>query len=289
MSAATFDHRLLVTCKFAVIEPSMIRLLPEGASVSRMVPHAFAATAHLMPALLSVDELGPTQRAHLLQAIDDVQIKGAAPLVAFFVRTHAAHEEFLGHWNLLQVRRSPNTPAWLRLHDPRVFHQLLRVLTPPQQATVFGSSTALTYSLGGEWLTVERPDGPAAMAAFWDWERIERIGLVNRALGRARVRSPAALTAQGAKAERLIERAVASHGLTHADDLVEFAYRGLTCGDDFDKHPEIKAKLSSEGPTDDSFLADRLALIEPETWLAAKSPQANSKRESATHDRQEKV
>ncbi len=266
----------------------MIERLP-GIPVQPMVPAIFAASAHLMPALLSVETLTLTQSASLLQAMDDVQIKEAPSLVAFFFNTRAIREEFVGHWNALQVCRRTSTPTWLRLHDPRVFHQLLRVLTPAQQAMVFGTSTALTYALGGEWLTVEKPDAAPASAASWEWVRVERIGLVNRALLRAKVRSPSALSAQGAKAERLIERAIAVHGLAHADDLVEFAYRGLTFGGDFDKHPEIKVRLASQGPADDSFLADRLALIEPETWLAAKLPQANSKQEGRTHDRQEEV
>jgi Domain of unknown function (DUF4123) len=289
MPTATFDHRLLHACQFAVIEASMIDRLPAGVSAQPMVPPVFAASAHLMPVLLSVSTLTSSQSASLLQAMDDVQIKEAPSLVALFVKTPAVREEFVAHWNALQVCRRTGAPTWLRLHDPRVLHQLLRVLTPAQQATVFGRSTALTYTLGGEWLTVEKPDIAPVAAVFWDWLRVERIGLVNRALLRARVRSPAALSAQGAKAEGLIECAGTLHGLAHADDLVEFAYRGLVCGAGFDQYPEIKARLASQGPEDDSFLADRLALIEPEIWLAASSPQANSKQQGLTHDRQEKV
>jgi hypothetical protein len=278
MPTATFDHRLLHACQFAVIEASMIDRLPAGVSAQPMVPPVFAASAHLMPVLLSVSTLTSSQSASLLQAMDDVQIKEAPSLVALFVKTPAVREEFVAHWNALQVCRRTSAPTWLRLHDPRVLHQLLRVLTPAQQATVFGRSTALTYTLGGEWLTVEKPDVAIAAATSWDWLRVERIGLVNRALLRAKVRSPEALSAQGAKAEGLIERAGTLHGLAHADDLVEFAHRGLGCAPKFDEHPRINALLRAQADDDDSLLADRWALLSPEVWAEVTLPRANKEQ-----------
>jgi Domain of unknown function (DUF4123) len=281
MPKQTFDHRLLQDCKFAVIDPAMAEQLPDGVSGMRLVPPAFASSAHLMPTLLELNTLSSAQSAALLQAQDDAQRLDEPPSVALFVETQADAESYTHHWNTMQLRRSwPAGPTWLRIHDTRVLHQLLRVLTLGQQIQLFGPSMALTYWLGGEWLRAEKPTTTThtETASSWDWPRIERIGLVNRSLARAGVRSLSALSAQAARAEQLMVRATTEHGLSHPDDLVEFAYRGLGCTPKFDQHPRIKALLHTSRDDEDSLLADRWALIEPEVWSAVTTPRASKEQ-----------
>ena len=276
-----FDHRLLQTCKFAVIDPSMTEHLPHGVNPAPMVPPPFARSAHLMPTLLELGTLTPVQSSALLQAMDDAAALDQLPIVSIFINTDAGRERHVSHWNSLQLCRFGSAQQkWLRLHDARVLHQLLRLLTPMQQTQLFGPSTALTYWLGGEWLRADRPqtESTAGTKSSWDWPRIERIGLVNRALARASVRSASALNAQGARVEQLLEHAAVTHGFIHPDDLVEFAYRGLVCVPQFDEIPSIKARLHRPDDEDDSLLADRFALVEPQTWAEVALPPANEEQ-----------
>lgn len=280
MSNQMFDHRLLQDCKFAVVDPTKTELLPEGVVGATMVPRSLATSAHLMPTLLELGALTTEHSAVLLQAQDDAQGSGTPPPVALFVETVTDRDNYASHWNRMQIHRSGSEQvSWLRVHDTRVLHQLFRILTIDQRAQLFGPATALIYWLNGEWLRVERPQATMLeqAATRWDWSRIERIGLVNRALARAGVRSPAELSTQGATAERLIDRATVEHRLDHPDDLVEFAYRGLRCHLKFDEHPEIRAQLHTRSDDDDSLLADRWALIAPEVWSVLTPPHSKLK------------
>ena len=76
--------------------------------------------------------------------------------------------------------------------------------------------------------------------------------------------------------------ATVAHGLTHPDDLVEFAYRGLVCVPRFDETPAIKARLQGPEDEDDSLLADRFALVEPATWAEVALPPTKEKQGSAS-------
>ena len=196
MAQGLFNHRTLADCRFAIVDPSVIERMPAGVVTTPIIPAALADSAHLMPSLLKLDGLSEVQLAALLQAQDEAEAQNFPPPLALFAATSVESEAFKNHWNALQLckRHSPQ-PAWLRLHDTRVLHQLLRILPPAQTAKVFGPSSALTYWVGGEWLEVKKPEvtEPLAGGATWDWPRVERIGLINRALARAGIESPTRL------------------------------------------------------------------------------------------------
>jgi hypothetical protein len=143
----------------------------------------------------------------------------------------------------------------------------------------------LTYWIGEQWVsvpavgkirpekcTVQRDDAfDFGGAALWDWNRIERIGIVNRALHGAGVRQADALTTQAVFVEELICRAISSYRLVSNADLVEFAIRGLTISATFDEHPQITGTLKPL-PGEESSLADRLALIDEHVWAELRGP-----------------
>lgn len=274
MTTVAFDHQLLGRHAFGVVDAASLEDLPEGIASEAMVPAILAASAHLMPRLIAFRTEPDAHWEPLLACQYDAHQNDLPPPLALLVRTETSADEFTDRWNALQLAApGPGRRSWLRLHDPRVLHQLLRMLTPPQRRYLFGSAQAFTYWVGGEWTTVEADTGIAAYAppASWDWLRVERIGAVNRALQRAGVGGADMLSRQGAVAEQLIERAQTRHGLTEQDDLVEFAARGLMAGQAFDQHPAIAAAIKPD--TDgDSTLADRFALIEEDLWSALRQP-----------------
>lgn len=273
-----FDHRILDEHAFGIVAPTAVADLPPGIAARALVPSELAASAHLMPRLIDLRTLPPESAQALLMQMYQAHMSCLEPPVPLLVKTDADADKFARHWNAQQLV-SPQTgvKSWLRLHDPRVMHQLLRMLAPRQRAPLFGPAHAIRYQVGGKWMTA-RPDDRYAHdsePAFtqsahdtgrWDWERVGRIGLINRVLHAAGVAGDALHTA-GATVERLFAHATNRHGLTSASDLVEFATRGLTVGPTFDADPRIAAAIvaDADGP-DASSLADRLALIDDAVW-----------------------
>jgi Domain of unknown function (DUF4123) len=277
-----FNHRLLTTAAFGIADASMVERLPETLTQQRLCPKALQGSAHLMPVMVNLRAMRLEDSAALLAGIDLAHERQEPPPVAVFVTSDQSVERFAAHWNALQMLRGEAGNAWLRLHDPRVLHQLLRILHPPQVARLFAGTTSIDYCLHGQWLRVDkpattRPDAEATRVSTtteWDWLRIARIGLINRALQQAGRLAAEEQRDGGRLVEDLFRRASERHGLVEQDDLVEFAYRGLRFGPGFDEHPQIRSNLRAEPGDSESRLADRLALISEPIWAALAASHA---------------
>ncbi|MFC5476861.1 DUF4123 domain-containing protein [Massilia suwonensis] len=277
-----FNLEVMRQHAFAVADAAMAEPLPNGLITQRLVPNNLASSAHLMPTLINLNRARGQQLNDLSKFIQNACANAQAPPVALFIKTNASEREMVRHWNSMQVAQpQPGHKLWLRLHDPRVMHQLLRILNPTQRRNLFGLSVTFTYWIGGEWIKAERDfdlqDANSAQAradvepfagpARWDWPRIERIGLINRALHGAGIQQPIMLSSSGALAEQLIERAAQHHGFVEQVDLVEFAIRGLTTHPAFDQHPVVIQAIKPDAALgEDSTLPDRLALLEEQVW-----------------------
>jgi hypothetical protein len=282
------EYQILRRNAFGLVDSAMVGHLPAGMSVEAMVPPGLTSSAHLMPNLIDLQNASDDQLRVLSECLRRAHEFGQPPPVAMLVMTSLSAKEFVRHWNSMQLASlPPKRKVWLRLHDPRVLHQLLRILTPTQRQKLFRRSEAFTYWVGEEWIIAAANGGnslhtcsaehgvalPYGGQTKWDWTRIEKIGIVNRALLGAGVRRAAALTSHGALAEQLIERAYARHGLVDHADMVEFAVRGLTTSNTFDEHPNV-ARVIKPGTDhgEESSLSDRLALIDEHTWDELRRP-----------------
>lgn len=267
-----FDHQMLSQNTFGLVDALRVEDLPEAIETEALVPSELVPSAHLMPRLVDFRRLPDDQLDALLECMYGAHKAGQQPPMPLLVKTGIDAAAFARHWNAMQLGKpQPGRKVWLRLHDPRVLHQLLRMATPLLRRRLLGRSEALTYWVSDEWVSERAaaapPDGgalPYAGAAQWDWARVERIGWINRALSEAEVRQPAMLTRQGALAEHLIERAL-RHQLVDQDDIVEFVARGLTTSPTFDEHPEV-ARVIKPGTDDESSLASRLAPLDEQIW-----------------------
>lgn len=284
----SFDFQELRECAFGIVDASMVEQLPEGLFAQPLVPKRLTQSAHLMPALIDIRRTPSAQQDALFDRLKKCDGRGESPFVSLFIKSDGSASEIMRHWNAMQfVELKHGRKVWLRLHDPRVLHQMLRVLDPMGCRKLFGLSQALTYWVGGQWVAAIRQpslapgnqvheNGRVALyegPARWNWSRIERIGLVNRALLAAGISEPAALTSHGALAEQLIERAAGRHALFEPLDLVEFAVRGLQLHLAFDEHPEIADAIRPNATSaGNSTLADRFALIDEQVWNSIRQP-----------------
>jgi hypothetical protein len=267
---------------FAIADAESAEYLPEGLVTERLTPKILMSSAHLMPMLIDLKRSPAGTRDALFDLVRHRGENTEPPPVAQFIKTNVSAAEISRHWNVMQLAQpQPGRKQWLRLHDPRVLHQLLRILNPMQRKKLFGLSFTFTYWIGGEWVIAQRgcadrpqaqigiDDGvqPYAGPARWDWPRIERIGLVNRALHRAGIRHAEMLLSLGALAEQLMDRAAKRHRLAAQNDLVEFATRGLMIHPAFDEHVEVAPLIKPANTlADQSNLSDRLSLVEDHVW-----------------------
>lgn len=281
-----FDPHWWRKYDFAIADPAIAVHPPPGLFTERLVPNKLAQSAHLFPTLIDLSRSSAQQLAVISDLMRDTSESAQAPPFAILIKTNVGAPEVMRHWNAMQLAQPDlGRKVWLRLHDPRVLHQMLRILDPMQRKKLFGHSLAFTYRIGGEWVTAKRDSdlhvadhacagvAPYSGPARWDWSRIESIGLVNRALNRAGFSQPALLSSGGALAEQLINRAAAQYGLLEQPDLIEFAARGLMTNPNFDAHPAL-ARIIKPDPScdEETSLADRLALIEEHIWIELRHP-----------------
>jgi hypothetical protein len=268
-----FDHRILRRHNFGLVDSSMMGELPEGIIAARLVPDGLEASAHLMPCIIDFRTLTADDAAVLLEHLYSTVAAGNAPPVQMLVNWEGSPAEFAKYWNRIQLPHlSTWEKFWFRMHDPRVFHQVWRILDLGQRHHLLRHVPFVTYWLGGEWCVARRdeahilthqdvwstaPDG-------WDWTRIRLIGVVNRVMQRAGISIRDEITNNSPRVEELAKRAQTRHGLGSVPDIVEFAARGLALRSNFDDHPSVLAAL--RGITDDSDLADRFALIDERVW-----------------------
>lgn len=280
-----FDSPLIHDCRFAVVDAAVLECLPKDFIFTRLVPKGLVRSTHLLPGLVDLQSLPDNRKRALCTCLQDTYDELRPAFVAIFFAASSSAHQFARHWNRIQSGAfSQKQKSWFRAHDPRVLHQLLRILSPMQRRGLFGSAYAMHYWIGNKWVTAlrETEDAPVGHApsigpAGWDWRRIEHISIINRALHRAGLRSLSELTIQGAVAEQLLEQAIVNYGFENSADLVEYTARGLLFGPSFDKNPAISAALQQVANITGSMcLSDRFARIDESVWDALRQQDNDS-------------
>lgn len=277
----TYMNELVRGHAYGVVDASMRALVPKGVRVAPLVPRRLAGSAHLMPALVDLRSASEPEMETLIAGDDTAAPELRTPLVAVMLKAKIGMAEVERRWNAMQLA-SPygGGPVWLRMHDPRVLHQLFRILSRAQCRDLFGRVEAIAYRIGGEWVeremrsSAQQPGSNHAneAPAHRDWARIGRIGIVNRALQRAGTRDAAQVDMCSEAAEEALDRAVSRYGLREAEDLTEFAFRALVCRAGFDDEPSVAAAIGRHASScHDSYLSDHFALIAPDVWRALRS------------------
>lgn len=130
------DYQTFQEHAFAVVDARMVEQLPSGLVTEALVPQRLAGSAHLMPTLIDLQRTSRARSDALFKCMSEFPTDaGPLPPVALLLRTSASAAAIARHWNSMQlVEPRPGARLWLRLHDPRVLHQMLRVLSPAQEA-----------------------------------------------------------------------------------------------------------------------------------------------------------
>lgn len=284
-----FGFQLIKHHRFALIDPTRSDAIPPSIKTLSLAPSFVAEESHhLMPTLLPISTLTANQRGDLLDMMESADISSEWPPLCAFLETGAEADQIAAHLKRIQVLERHHGVhvhrTWLRVHDPRVFAQLARILPAEEQPVLFGPILRWTIPFGGEWIRLDRPASPdLSRIGNWRWPtaRIAEIGIIARTLDRIGVRPYRDAIAISSSIEAELVRARDKYSLTHPEDLAEFAFTALTVSKQFDQHPAIQPHIPD--PQDGSRLSDRFARLDKAVWQALTGqPEKEDKRSHQT-------
>lgn len=261
------DHRLLASHAYGLVAAECLAELPGDVPRLPTAQGALADSAALLPVLVPLRTL-PAQTIGALQ--EDVEAQaaaGEAPLFCALLDSAASPERLQAHLGLVQLITGPaGRRAWLRLHDARVWLQLRRLLSEAQLGAILGPITRWSVLVQGELVSHESAAVVPARrlhADAQDWERVMRIGVVNRVLARRDMATAAEVDRHSPAVDALVQRGQERHGLSRTEELVEYACLGLAVHPRFDEHPEVLRMLARDASPD--AVMDTLLSIDPES------------------------
>jgi hypothetical protein len=253
---------------FALLPPEQRPLLPDDFPSVALAVEELVDSAEWLPHLINLRELTAVQFGGLLDPLGAQQQAEEPPLLCALLKADCCTERLHQHLSHAQIQRGPRgAKAWLRLHDPRVWLQLPRVLSTETLRALFGPVSAWTVPFDGAWLTSEPPQMRMPGATRHEarrWEALLRIGAVNRALAQLKLNNQEGLPQASAVLDALVERAQQRHGLNRVDDQVAFACFGWQTHPQFDQHPLVQeGLLAARSEVPPAELVDVLARLTP--------------------------
>ena len=278
------DHSLLQRHRFALVAAEHIERLDSGLPRVRIVPPGMGDSESLMPLLVNLALLDVRQHAMLLDELQRAHASLAQPVFSALLATEADSPRIEAHLAHAQLRSAVNgRRAWLRLHDPRVWAQLPRILRSSELRKLFGPVSAWSICMHGHWIATVPPPLEAHSTAASDaqtpasiWAALERVGLINRVLSQCGWLGYEEAVQHSPRVDALLLRGQQRHGLSSLDDLVDYASLGARVHPCFDAHPiaiaAVKAERldapSSSGSqeADNSYVVHALRAVPREDW-----------------------
>lgn len=277
------DHTLFTAHSHGLVAAEQRGRLPDDVQAIALAQGVLADSANLMPVLVDLRRLSEQQRRQLIEAAELACSEGEGPLMTTLLTADVETQRLAGHLARMHVSNGPaGVCAWLRLHDPRVWVQLPRVLGHQEAHSLLGPIKAWTVYLHGKWMTTRASD---ATSAQWpattslraeQWAALSRVGCVNRVLARNGWWDHEDILERSAEIDELVVRAQARHGLRQTEDLVAYACLGLQVHSRFDEHPialEAIETLRGEQEANelrDATAMDALSSITHEQWAQVR-------------------
>lgn len=297
----SFDHRLLRSHRFALVAAEYRDRLPPNVMAPSISSGELADSAELTPGLISLNQLTASQFDALTARLEEDSLEGRAPLLSALLETDVSADRVVSHVAAVQLQSGPRGErAWLRIHDPRVWVHLPRIVEPARVRAFFGPMTAWSVCIGGSWVRTTPPVDAKISALITkfrhdprQWAALQRIGVVNRVLARYGWLSYRDIVERSAAIDDLVARGQSRHDLTSVADLVEYAILGTTIHSRFDELPvalnAIKAHAENRRPQDaddDASVMDELRAIPDAQWIQAIREAAEGTTEQQDEQRQ---
>ena len=287
--------RLLKEHTHVLVAAEQLEFLPSDIDIVRLAPGVLADSAELMPAFISLRDLSSAQSDALLNLTFEQHEAGDAVSVCTLLQTARSPEEIRFHLGRIQLcKNQKGERAWLRVHDPRVWGQLQRVFDPDTLAWLYGPISKWTICLDGEWITTQPPIATSGKPAHafrrstqQEWQELERIGIVNRALARLGLPGYANLMQHSAALDALASRAQSRHQLSRTSELLDYVCLGWRVHPQFDEHPiaiqaiqDYQASLSDVDAGEDTSVVYAMMDIKADQWDQVRSDLSSQFRNS---------
>ena len=275
------DHRLLKDHDYALVSAEHLLALPEGIPCQRLTSQNFVNSDSLLPSLITLRELSEAQSIGLLEIMQSQIEQGHAPVITGLFKTDNTPEQVKAYFSRHQVCTNlKGETAWLRLHDPRVWVHLQRVLGDDLFASLIHRIPHWTFFLCGEWRMWEyaRVESLPMIYSYLSvdaaqWEDLQRIGLVNRCLRCLGLETFDEITRYSPGIQHQITHAQLKYQLTRAEDIVRYVHLAVQIHPQFDDHPVMREahlryqKLASQSKIDeDESVVDAFNEIPSSQW-----------------------
>lgn len=278
LSGAFLTQGQLGPFNFAIASAEQRAELPDDWPWILLTPRGFEDNEGLMPSLLNLSALKPDDRRVLFIQLGNAQQDDeTAPLSALLLAA-VAPAAMARHLCQAQVLVHQGQKSWLRIFDGRVWSQLPRVLNAPAMIGLYGPVSLWASNLYGRWALMTPPTSNLAQhtAPAMDWERLLRVGAVNRAFAQTGCLDWESAINRAAQVDGLVQRAQHLYQMGRLEDQVAFACYGIRYGYQFDSHPLVQREIAgwmaqSPEEREDSTLVDCLALLTDEQWAVIQT------------------
>lgn len=183
-------HREFLACDYALLNPMQLETTQWADLPSvELKPVGLDMPVGALPRLVDLKALNEGQRVALLDRSADWQRFNKLPLFGALLSSNRDVGVVQGHL-CAQMVLNRERKYWLRLHDPRVFACLERMLTATQLRCLFGPISTWTWfeSFRAEWRLCRKPTQPQHHEPFrldtTQWNALKRLPLLNRCLRR---------------------------------------------------------------------------------------------------------
>ncbi|WP_340617951.1 DUF4123 domain-containing protein [Xenorhabdus entomophaga] len=235
--------------RYALIDRALFPELDDELPVIEVVSPLLAPQAELYPWLIPMHELSPTMWVNLFSSINKSIEEQRQPIVSLFFDSELPPEEMKNRLvHGLYIQDKSRKGFILRYYDPRVLFHLSWLWDIPTFRSQLSVDTIKhwTFYLAGEWHTLSfSQEEPYKIApANIQINRVHRIGMINQVLAKM---SPIPNLKERKKVsmeiEGLFQVATERFKLTHRNDLVAFAFYGVTVNMFFYEHRYFKVLL----------------------------------------------
>jgi hypothetical protein len=234
---------------FLLIEPATLVHVPElkQFDMRACTPRVLAHREELMPRLLDIESLAPEMRKTATDCWLDETAAERPPVVCAWIDSDADVDTLAEH--IARYLVGPGTtgrPVFWRYYDPRVLSLTLAIFDTAQRQALLGPIKNWQFAWAGHRWSVPGPgvssDALDGYVPAWprveQWPRVDRSDIATRVLNRLPPVTGDEATHLPAELDRIFSDAV-QRGLTHAEDLADYAWHCRKYGPAFEQHPAL--------------------------------------------------